>query len=140
VNREVASVLVDTGPIVAILSASDQYHDVCTQQLRKITGPLTTCWPVVTEAAWLLRAHPRALGILLSSFNRHVFQLAALDETDLPAISAILARCADFQIQLADASLVHLANRERIQTVFTLDRRHFDVLRLARGKRFRVIP
>lgn len=140
-NREtVSGVLVDTGPIVAILSAADQYHEICTEQLRSITGPLTTCWPVITEAAWLLRSHPRALRILLSSFNDRPFQLAALNESDLSGIAAILARYAGLQIQLADASLVHLANRERIQTVFTLDRRHFDVLRLARGKRFRVIP
>jgi len=43
-------------------------------------------------------------------------------------------------IQLAHASLVHLANREGIETIFTLDRRDFGVLRLARGKKFRVVP
>ena len=130
----------DTGPIVAILSASDQYHEICTEQLRTITGPLTTCWPVITEAAWLLRSHPRALGLLLSSFTGRPFQLAALTESDLPSIAATLVRYADLPIQLADASLVHLANREGMRTVFTLDRRHFHVLRLSRGKRFSIIP
>jgi uncharacterized protein len=140
VNRETAGVLVDTGPIVAILSASDQYHRVCKEQLRNITGPLTTCGPVLTEAAWLLRTHRRALAALLSSFDGRLLRLAALNETDLAGIAAILSRFADQQVQLADASLVHLANRDGIQTVFTLDRRHFDVLRLARGRRIRVIP
>lgn len=133
-------VLVDTGPIVAILSASDEYHEACSQQLRKIRGPLITCWPVITEAAWLLRAYPRALGILLSSFEGRLFELASLNDGDLPGIAAILARYKDLGIQLADASLAHLANREGIETVFTLDRRDFGVLRMARGKKFRVIP
>jgi uncharacterized protein len=135
-----AGVLVDTGPIVAILSTSDEYHEACTQQLRGIRGALLTCWPVITEAAWVLRAYPSAIRALLASFGAGPFELASLDATDLPAISAILARYNDLGIQLAGASLVHLANRERIETIFTLDRRDFGVLRLARGKKFRLIP
>lgn len=132
--------LLDTGPLVAILSASDEHHERCVRQLHEIDGPLLTCWPVLTEAAWLLRAYPRVLGILLSSLNSRPFQLATLDEADLPAISTILVRYKDLGIQLADACLVHLANRQGIDTVFTLDRRDFAVLRLARGKKFRIIP
>ena len=110
------------------------------EQLRKLRGPLLTCWPVITETAWLLRGYPQALGILLSSFNARPFKLASLDEADLPSIAAILARYRDLGIQLADASLVHLANREEIETIFTLDRRDFGVLRMTRGKKFRIIP
>ena len=132
--------LVDTGPIVAILSASDEYHETCVEQLRKIRGPLLTCWPMITEVAWLLRAYPPALGILLASFNARPFQLASLDETDLPGMATVLTRYQDLGIQLADATLVHLANREGIETIFTLDRRDFGVLRRAHGKKFRVIP
>ena len=133
-------VLVDTGPIVAILSESDQYHEACVAQLRRIKGSLLTCWPVVTEAAWLLRAYPVAVGKLLSSFNGQPFELLSLNEADLSGIAATLAKYRDQGIQLADASLVHLANREGIETMFTLDRRDFGVLRLARGKKLRLIP
>lgn len=132
--------MVDTGPIVAILSASDEHHEACVEQLQFIRGPLQTCWPVITEAAWLLRAHPLAVGRLLASFGGRPFQLLALDEGDLPGIAAILAKYRSLKIQVADASLVQLANREGIETVFTLDRRDFGVMRLARGKRIRVIP
>jgi uncharacterized protein len=133
-------VLIDTGPIVAILSEADEYHHVCVEQLRHIRGPLLTCWPVLTEAAWLLRQWPLALGKLLSCFNGRPFELVDLDETDLSGIAAILAKYKGLGIQLADASLVHLANREEIETMFTLDGRDFGVLRRARGKKFRVIP
>lgn len=132
--------LVDTGPIVAILSESDTYHDACIEQLHHIRGPLRTCWPVITEAAWLLRGYPQAIGRLLSSFCGRPFELVPLDETHLPGIGAILAKYQGLGIQLADASLVHLANREGIETMFTLDRRDFGVLRLARGKKLRLIP
>jgi uncharacterized protein len=131
---------VDTGPIVAILSASDEHHEACTAELRKIKGPLLTCWPVITEAAWLLRVHPQAVRLLLSSFNGLLFELASLEEADLPGVAAILAKYGNLGIQLADASLAHLASREGIETIFTLDRRDFSVLRPARGKKFRIIP
>ena len=133
-------VLVDTGPIVAILSQSDEHHEACVEQLQRIRGPLLTCWPVITEAAWLLRAYPQAIGRLLSSLNGRPFELVPLDQADLSGIGAILAKYKGLGIQLADASLVHLANREGIEIMFTLDRRDFSVLRLARGKKLRLIP
>jgi hypothetical protein len=133
-------VLVDTGPIVAILSESDEHHEACVEQLHRIRRPLLTCWPVITEAAWLLRAYPPAIWKLLSSFHGRPFELIPLGETDLPGIAAVLAKYEGLRIQLADASLVHLANREGIETMFTLDRRDFGVLRLAHGKKLRLIP
>jgi predicted nucleic acid-binding protein len=134
------NLLVDTGPIVAIMLDSDEHHQACVEQLRYIRGPLLTCWPVITEAAWLLRAYPEAVARLLASFHGRPFELLPLRETDLPAIAAILVKYRTLGIQLADASLVHLANRERIELMFTLDRRDFGVLRLAHGKRLRLIP
>ena len=133
-------ILVDTGPVVAILLASDEHHGACVEQLHHIRGPLLTCWPVITEAAWLLRAYPRAIRKLLASFHGRPFELVALGETDLPGIAGILVKYAGLGIQLADASLAHLANREGIETMFTLDRRDFGVLRLAHGKKLRLIP
>jgi predicted nucleic acid-binding protein len=133
-------VLVDTGPIVAIFSESDEHHEACVRQLQSIPGPLLTCWPVITETAWLLRAYPPAVKRLLNSFQGWPFELLPLNEADLPGIAAILAKYDSLGIQLADASLLHLANREGIGTIFTLDRRDFGVLRLAHGKKFRVIP
>jgi predicted nucleic acid-binding protein len=133
-------VLVDTGPIVAILSTADEHHEACVEQLRGVRGPLLTCWPVITEAAWLLRAYPVAVAKLLSSFNGRPFELALLNGADMPGIAAIIAKYRSLGVQLAEASLVHLGNREGIETLFTLDRRDFGVLRLARGKKIRLIP
>ena len=135
-----APVLVDTGPIVAILAESDEHHETCVEQLRHIRGPLLTCWPVITEVAWLLRAYPLAIGRLLSSLDGHPFKIAALDEADLPGIAKILAKYEGLRVQLADASLVHLANRDGIEVIFTLDRRDFRVLRLSRGRKLRLLP
>ena len=53
---------------------------------------------------------------------------------------AILTRYRSLEIQLAEAALMHVASREGMDTVFTLDRRNFGILRRAGGKKFRLIP
>ena len=113
---------------------------MCVEGFRQIRGALLTCWPVITEAAWLLRAYPQTIRRLLESLHSGAYTLARLDETDLPGITAILDKYEDLGIQLADASLVHLANREGIDPIFTLDRRDFGVMRLARGRKIRIVP
>jgi uncharacterized protein len=133
-------ILLDTGPLVAILFEPDAQHEICTETLRRIRAPLLTCWPVITEAAWLLRASPHVVEKLLASFNGQPLYLARLDESDLDGIASILSKYSDLGLQVADASLVHLANREAIDTVFTLDRRDFSIVRLPRGRKLRLIP
>jgi predicted nucleic acid-binding protein len=133
-------ILTDTGPVVALFSKDDQHHGRCSDALTAITPPLFTCWPVVTEAAWLLRKRPDALLELFNSFDRGFFALLPLDAADLPAIASLMKRYASIGLQFADAALVHLAERENIRTVFTTDRRDFSIIRLKRNRVLRLIP
>jgi predicted nucleic acid-binding protein len=133
-------ILVDTGPLVAILSSEDEHHDVCVDVLRDMQGPLLSCWPVVTEAAWLLRSSPRAVQQLLRSINGSFLELLPLAGAEAAAIAALMKRYEDIHPQLADAALVYLANREQIETIFTLDRRDFSIYRFGRRRSFRIIP
>lgn len=133
-------VLLDTGPLVAIISERDQYHDVCVAQLRQLRSPLLTCWPVLTEAAWLLRSDREAVRRLLAGLDVGLLQLLPLDERAGPWISGFIARYADLGVQLADACLVYLAEREGIDHVFTLDRRDFSVYRFGGNRPFTLLP
>lgn len=133
-------VLIDTGPMVALFSVDDAQHERCAAALTDLKPPLLTCWPVVTEAAWLLRRRPGALHQLLESFHAGLFGLLTLEAGDLPAIAGLMRRYEDIGLQLADATLAHLAERENIRTVFTLDRRDFSIIRLRRNRALRLIP
>lgn len=134
------SVLVDTGPLVAILSSADEHHETCLTALRKLPGPLLSCWPVITEAAWLLRRSPRAVQQLLNSIDGGFLELLPLAGADGEPIAAVMKKYSDIRPQLADAALVYLAGRERIGTIFTLDRRDFSIYRIGRRRPFRIIP
>jgi predicted nucleic acid-binding protein len=133
-------VLIDTGPLVAVFSDADRHHARCTDTLKTLGPPLFTCWPVVTEAAWLLRTRPRSLYRLFDGIQNGLFRLLTLDADDLPAIAAIMRRYEDSGLQLADAALAHLAERESIRTIFTTDRRDFSIIRLRRNRALRIIP
>jgi predicted nucleic acid-binding protein len=133
-------VLVDAGPMVAILSRRDQYHRICVEALREMPGPLFTCWPVMTEAAWLLRRDWNAVQKLLNSMDTGFVALLTLGTNDAKPIASIMKKYRDIRIQLADAALVHLAARDGLDTIFTLDQRDFSVYRLPRGRTLRLLP
>ncbi|HUE96443.1 MAG TPA: hypothetical protein VMN39_07265 [Longimicrobiaceae bacterium] len=76
---------------------------------------------------------------LLRTVEVGTLLVAKLDATDVPAIRSLLEKYRDLPSDLADASVVHVADRERIRTVFTLDG-DFHVYRLPGGERLDVIP
>src|ERR1700719_3354190 len=89
-QRQMRRVLVDTGPLVAILSSVDQHHQTCVETLRQLPGPLFSCWPVITEAAWLLRAYPRAVQQLLRSTNDGFLELLSLASAEAKDVAEIM--------------------------------------------------
>lgn len=63
-----------------------------------------------------------------------------LDEGDAPRMRDLMRKYRDLPMDIADASLVRLAEREGLRRVFTTDRRDFNVYRVGRGGRFVIIP
>ena len=133
-------VLTDTGPLVAILSATDQYHEVCLKTVQNLRGPLLTCWPVITEAAWLLKSTPVAFERLLRSTSGGVVEILPVAGKEAAGVAEIMKKYGSLRPQFADAVLVYLAARENIRTIFTLDRRDFSVYRAGRKGGLHIVP
>ena len=66
--------------------------------------------------------------------------LHAIEDTDVPALEDLLARFADRPMDLADATLVHLARRESLTTILTVDNDDFETYRIGAKGRFNVLP
>lgn len=132
--------LLDTGPLVALIHVEDPYHGLTTQSMASLKTPLLTCWPVLTEAAWLLRSAHNGVEGLLRYLQSDLIRPLDLDERVGPWLQEFYKRYRDLRPQLADACLCYLAERENIRTVFTLDRRDFSVIVDRHGKAFHLVP
>jgi predicted nucleic acid-binding protein len=133
-------VLVDTGPLVAIMSRADQHHKTCVQALHDLPGPLFSCWPVITEAAWLLRAHTGAVRQLLESISAGFLELLPIQSAEAAEIGKLMEKYRNIRPQLADVALLYLAERDGFDVIFTLDRRDFSVYQAGRKHAFHIIP
>ena len=133
-------IVVDAGPLVALVDADDQFHQKCVATLKELREPLVTVWPPVTEAMYLLSDLPRAQEALWEMLARGVLQFLPLDITDVPRLRELMRKYADRPMDLADAALVRVAEREGIRKIFTVDRKDFSVYRLHGRVRPQIIP
>jgi predicted nucleic acid-binding protein len=135
----VRAVLVDAGPLVALLDRSDPDHQACRSALTAVRDPLATVWPAVTEAMYLLGRVSWSAQDALWELLEEV-KILPLEPRDTRRMRALMEKYRSLPMDLADAALVAVAEREMIRSIFTLDGRDFGVYRPARVGRFSVIP
>jgi predicted nucleic acid-binding protein len=133
-------VAVDAGPLIALLSQRDAAHDVCAALAGELPQPLITSWTVLAEAAWLLRHTHDGLQRLMLLVSEGIIACPPLSSSAAAWIADREKRYRDLRPQLADLTLLYLAETEQITTVFTLDRRDFLVFRDSSDRAFRLIP
>jgi predicted nucleic acid-binding protein len=100
---------------------------------------MATVWPVVSEAMHLSRRWPNGHDLLWQRLADGSPRLLPLDAEDIPTMRDLMLKYRDRPMDLADAALVRVAERERIFTIFTVDRSDFAVYRPL-GRRFRILP
>jgi uncharacterized protein len=133
-------ILVDTGPLIALVRADDQHHPECLAAFRTLRQPMGTVWPVLTEAMYLLAGVPNAQEAIWDIVARKTVQLLPLGPDDVPRIRELMKQYADRPMDLADAALIRVAEREGIRQFFTVDRKDFAVYRLHGRIRPSIIP
>jgi predicted nucleic acid-binding protein len=134
------AVLVDAGPLVALLDRSDAHHAACVETLKSISDPLVTVWPAFTEAMYLLGFSWAGQHALWEMIETESIKLAGLDHTDAPRMKTLMRKYRDLPMDLAAAALVAVAERDKVSKIFTLDRRHFRLYRPAGLGRFSILP
>jgi predicted nucleic acid-binding protein len=125
---------------VALLDRSDPYHVVCQETLSSLNDSLVTVWPVVTETMYLLRSYGRAQDALWEMIETEAVEILALEKDYVARIKELMRKYRDLPMDLADAALVRVAERERLRRIFTLDRRDFQIYRPSRIGRFAILP
>jgi predicted nucleic acid-binding protein len=134
------SALADTGALLAYLDRRDHWHTRCREALADLRLPLVTTTAVLTELFHLLGTRRRELADVWAFVRAGLLTVAPLADRDLPALEALMRRYADRPMDFADATLVHVAERESIGTVFTVDFDDFETYRFSGRRRFRILP
>jgi uncharacterized protein len=135
----VPAVLVDASALIALLDRGDAAHAACLEALSAIHDPLVTAWPALTEAMHLLGETPRGQEALFEMVEDGALAVAPIDEGDLPRMKALMRKYRDQPMDFADAALVRVAERDRLNRILSFDR-HFKVYALPGRARFVVLP
>lgn len=132
--------LVDTGAMLALLDRSDRWHRLCVETFSSLHLPLLTSEAVLTELFHLVGDDRREKESAWKFVRSGALELAAISHGELPAIHGLMSRYWDRPMDFADATLVYLAEREALSTVFTVDRADFETYRIDGRRRFRILP
>lgn len=132
-------IIADTGFFLAVANRRDDDHEVALAALRGLREGLITTWPVVTETCHLLstRLGANALLTFVASARAGAFSLFELQSSHWARIEALMRRYADLPMDLADASLVLLAEERRDGRILSTDRRDFRTYRWKTRKPFK---
>jgi predicted nucleic acid-binding protein len=135
-------ILTDAGPLVALVDRGEPDHDTCVACLPTLTGPMVTTWPAFTEAMYLLGEAGgwRAQETLWSILQQGDLEIAFQSSDDYERMRVLMQKYRDLPMDLADASLVRLAEERRVRDIFTLDERDFRIYRIHGRQSFQLWP
>jgi predicted nucleic acid-binding protein len=126
----VRDVLVDAGPLVALVDARDRDHEWARDRIKEVSGQVWTVWPAVTEAAYILRRRGPGPAPLLRALSAQAVQVVAQGHRDLGAMEFLLGQYSDLPMDLADAAVVRAYHTKPFEAVMTTDVRDFSLYRI----------
>ena len=116
-----ASVIVDTGPLVALLVARDQHHRWARTVLEDIEPPLLTCEAVVSEACFLVRNLEGGRDAVLDLLAGQIVVIDFELTPEIDRVRKLMQRYASVPMSLADACIVRMAEVHAASRILTLD-------------------
>ena len=136
------AVVVDTSVLYALVDASDAAHQRAVEALGSEVEAVIVPQATLPEVCYLIGS--RLGAVREGEFVRHLtasdWRLEPLTDADLPRVSALMHEYADAKLGFVDASVVAVAERIGVTRIYTLDRRHFTMIRPAHLDRFELLP
>ncbi len=132
--------LLDTGPLVAMVDEDDQNHDRCVEWFKENQAQYFTTEAVLTEAMHLLSFSYQTQSACAGFFISGAVKLHPVSLNDLKLINTLMQQYQNVPMDYADATLVNLANQLKCYSIFTLDVTDFSIYRPARNIAFTIYP
>lgn len=115
------TIVVDTGPLVAVLNRRDKHHAWATEHFARLAPPLFTCEGVLSEASYLLGYGSGGGAALVALVERGVVHAEFRFQDEAPRVRALMERYASVPMAFADACLVRMAELHHGATIWTVD-------------------
>jgi uncharacterized protein len=117
----VKRVIVDTGPLVALLNANETHHASVRETLDAIEPPLWTCEAVITETCFLVRHLKGGADAVFNLVSRGVVRVEFRLSEEIELVRRLITKYASVPMSLADACLVRMTELHPTSAVLTLD-------------------
>lgn len=131
-------ILVDSGPLIALFDASDQYHTKAVDFIRSNKYPLLTTLASVTETLHLLDFNRNAQIDFIDWIHKGAVEIQNIENNDFGRLKELTEKYCDLPMDFADSCLVYLAEKLSLDTIATIDR-DFTIYRIHGRKKFKVI-
>ena len=115
------NILVDAGPLIALFDKDDKYHTIVIKFLKQFKGNLVTTWPVITEVTHLLSFNINVQIDFLEWVKREAITIINLENIHLDRIIQLSKKYSDVPMDLADSSLIIIAELTNIHDIITID-------------------
>lgn len=132
--------LADTGALLALLDRNDRWHSACVSAFAKLFLPLFTSTAVLTELFHLVGDSEQDIRAAWTFIRSGAVSVVPIHDTDLIMLDRLMGKYSDRPMDFADATLVLLAQRLSLNTVFTVDFNDFEIYPIERQRRFRILP
>jgi uncharacterized protein len=132
--------LIDTGAILALLDLDDDWHEACVEAYHNHRLPWLTTEAVLTETFHLVLRNLRDDRGVWRLFRSGAIRMSPIANEELSQIQALMEEYGDRPMDFADATLVHVAARERLNTILTVDHDDFETYRLPGRRKFTILP
>lgn len=116
-----ATVIADTGALVALIDKREQHHEWAKAQAQNLIAPFLTCEAVITEACFLLASVHGGKQVLLSYLSDDILQIDFTLQDEVGRVAQLMERYENVPMAFADACLVRMSEQYANSIVFTLD-------------------
>lgn len=134
------ALILDTGPLVALLDATDPEHQRCATLIQNSKESRVVPVCVLVEVEYLVRPWSSAFPALLAEFESGALELLDLPKRWLQRAGELLERYRDLSLGLVDATVLAATEMLDEPKLATLDRRHFGTVKPTHCDGLQLLP
>ena len=120
--------IIDSGPLIALFDGSDKYHNDVLNFMKEYKGKLITSWAVITEVSHMLDFNLQAQIDFLKWCEVGGIEVYDITQDEISNIRVMMEKYIDIPMDLADGTLMYIANKENIKNIVSIDS-DFDIYR-----------